>query len=57
MMTKYTNEEIQSAIDQLKSLRDNSESFIDGTEPDSIWHDDIKAIDIAIDVLEEASRA
>lgn len=48
-----TNEE---AIAQLYSLRDNSQSFLEEGAPDSIWAQDIRALDIAIRTLEEQTK-
>ncbi|QHI72885.1 hypothetical protein [Aminipila terrae] len=39
-------------VSQLENLKENSEDFAKAEEaPDSIWHDDIKALDIAIDTV------
>lgn len=35
-------------ISQLESLKENSRSFLEATEPGSIWQDDIEALDAAI---------
>ena len=47
-----TNEEI---IRQLESIKENSQSFITDDEPDSIWHDDIIAIDAAIAIIDKST--
>lgn len=44
---------LPEVIEQLRSLRDNSESFLDPSEEDSIWRRDIEALDAAIAVIEE----
>lgn len=41
-------------IRQLESIKENSQSFITDDEPDSIWHDDIIAIDAAIAIIDKA---
>lgn len=43
---------IVEAIDQLKELRADRESFLTEDEPDSEFAKDIEAIDVAIVVLE-----
>lgn len=40
-------------ISQLKSLKDNSRSFLDDREPDSIWQNDIEALNAAISMIRE----
>ncbi|MBR4695903.1 MAG: hypothetical protein IKO94_07470 [Selenomonadaceae bacterium] len=40
-------------ISQLESLKENSRSFLDATEPCSIWQDDIEALDAAIAMVKE----
>lgn len=40
-------------ISQLESLKENSRSFLDATEPCSIWQDDIIALDAAIAIVKE----
>lgn len=40
-------------IRQLQSLKDNSESFLDKKEPDSIWAADIAALDEAMDIIND----
>ena len=47
---------LEDAVAQLHSLRDNSESFLDPSEEDSIWHRDIEAIDTAVACLEGIQR-
>ena len=42
----------QSIIEQLESLKDNSESFI-CKDCDQIWFDDLTALDIAIDLVKK----
>lgn len=49
-----TKEEI---IWQLESLVDNSESFKEDDEPDSIWHKDIIALKYAIALIEKEPTA
>lgn len=44
---------IKEIISQLESLKDNSRSFLDPTEPDSVWHKDLEALDAAIAIIEE----
>lgn len=43
----------QEAIEQLKSLRDDRESFLNDRYGDEIYITDIRAIDIAIKALEK----
>ena len=40
-------------ISQLKSLKENSRSFLATEEPDSVWHHDIEALDAAIKIVGE----
>ena len=40
-------------IAQLKSLKENSRSFLEDGEQDSIWHQDIKALNAAIGIVRE----
>lgn len=42
---------LQEVISQLESIRDNSANFLDPEEPDSIWQQDIDAIDEVLDIL------
>ena len=42
---------IDDIIDQLESLKDNSQSFIEEDEPESIWVQDIKALEEAISFI------
>ena len=42
-------------ISQLQDLKENSESFLDKNEPDSVWHRDIKALDEAMDIINDYS--
>lgn len=46
--------EIEGVIAQLESLKDNSKSFADKDEPDSVWYRDIIALDYAIDTIKKA---
>ena len=48
-----TNEE---AIAQLYSLRESSQAFLEEDNPDSVWAQDIRALDIAIRALEEQTK-
>ena len=38
-------------ISQLESIRENSGSFLDAREPDTIWQKDIKALDETLAIL------
>ena len=38
-------------ISQLESLKENSRSFLDSKEPDSIWKRDLDALEAAIDIV------
>ena len=40
-------------ISQLESLKENSRSFLDAKEPDSIWQNDIDALNAAIAMIKE----
>lgn len=42
-------------ISQLQDLKKNSESFLDKNEPDSVWNNDIKALDEAMDIINDYS--
>lgn len=44
----------EEAIAQLEDLREHCEIFIN---EDSVWSDDVEALNIAIDVLERESSA
>ena len=44
---------IEEAIEQLADLRKDRESFAKNGEPDGVFAQDIKAIDIAVKALEE----
>lgn len=46
-----TKEEV---IEQLESLKNNSESFATIEEPNSIWHKDIAALTIAIKIIKKS---
>ena len=39
-------------IEQLESLKENSRSFLDENEPDSVWHHDIEALEAAIAIIQ-----
>ena len=41
-------------IEQLKSLKENSESYTKAPDADAIWQKDIEALDIAIAIVEMA---
>lgn len=41
----------EDIISQLKSLKDNSQSFLDKDEPESIWQRDIDALNAAIEII------
>ena len=40
-------------ISQLESLKENSQSFLEKDEPGSVWADDIKALDEAMDIIHD----
>jgi len=42
-------------ISQLQDLKANSESFPGQDEPDSVWHGNIKALDEAMDIINDYS--
>ena len=42
---------LDEVIYQLKSIRENSETFIEKDEPDSVWAKDVEALDEAIMTL------
>lgn len=44
---------IEEIIEQLESLIDNSNSFIDPLEPGSVWHKDIWALEYAIALIKK----
>lgn len=48
--------DLDKVISQLEDLKDNSKDFADKDEPNSVWHDDIVALDIAIDLLKEKKK-
>lgn len=48
--------ELNEVVGQLLSLRENSESFLDESEPDSPWAKDIEAIDTAIEIIEQQKK-
>lgn len=43
-------------IRQLQNLKENSESFFDEAEPESIWADDIKALNEAMDIVNDYGK-
>ena len=45
-----SNKEI---ISQLESLKENSQSFFEDSDPDSVWEHDIMALDAAIALIRE----
>lgn len=45
-----TNEKV---ISQLEDLQENSESFLEKDETESVWRDDINALNIAIDAVKK----
>jgi len=53
-----TTEQLEATevIRQLNSLIDNSKSFIDINEPDSLWHQDIMALDFAIRTIKKTYK-
>ena len=46
---------IDDIIYQLESLKDNSRSFIEEDEPDSVWVQDVAALDEAIKIIKYKS--
>ena len=46
-----SDDEVKDIINQLKSLKRNSQSFIEEDEPESIWTQDVDALDKAISLL------
>jgi len=44
---------LKEVIDQLKDLQMHCKEFADGDEEDSIWKDDVQALDIAIKSVEK----
>ena len=46
---------IDDIIYQLESLKDNSRSFIEEDEPDSVWVQDVAALDEAIKIIKDKS--
>lgn len=47
---------VDELIRRLESLKDNSESFYDKAEPDSVWAEDIEALEIAIELIRDYQR-
>ena len=43
-------------IEQLESIRENSASFLDAEEPDSIWQKDIEALDEVLAILKKMNQ-
>lgn len=46
---------IKEAIRQLEHLKSHCMDFLDKEEPDSIWHQDVQTLDMAIDKLKEVT--
>lgn len=54
MTNDNKNMTLKEIIEQLKSLRNNSESFLDkDAMDDETWRKDIRAIDMVLDILED----
>ena len=47
---------LRDVISQLESIRANSESFLDPTEPDSIWKKDMDALDEVLAILKKIAK-
>ena len=47
---------LQEVIEQLESIRENSTSFPDAKEPDSIWKKDIEDLDEVLATLQKMKR-
>ena len=45
---------LEQIISQLCNLREHCESMIDKDEPDSVWADDVAALNAAIDTMKGA---
>lgn len=43
----------QELIYQIKSIIENAEDFLDDNEPNSVWHKDIEAMIICLDLVEK----
>ena len=43
----------QELITQIESIIENSQDFLDDNEPNSVWHKDIEAMNICLDLVEK----
>lgn len=43
----------QELITQIKSIIENAEDFLDDNEPNDVWHNDIEAMNICLDLVEK----
>lgn len=47
---------VEELINRLENIKENSESFITEDEPESIWRDDVEALDAAIGIIKDYKK-